>query len=111
MVSWRLLAMPILLLPGVALLFGLGYLLSSMSNGRQGAILAFGALIAYYGTVTLITQHWHLHYPPPWWFDALSFWATGGQPGGFPALAALGWMAVALLFPYLVQRSLERKDI
>ena len=109
--NWRLLTMPILLLPAVGMLFGVGYLVGVLGNGKYGAVAGLGVIVAYYSGVTLVMGHWNIHYPPRWWFDALSSWARPGSPGAFPILPLLGWMLVALLFPLLAQWSLERKQI
>ncbi len=110
--NWRLLALPVLLLPAVVLLFGLGYLISVLSNGRYGAVLTFGLLLVYFVAVAFLADHWHIGLPH-WWFGSLPRWAIDGPglPERFPAIPLVGWMAFTLLFPLLAQYSLQRKQL
>ncbi len=107
--NWRALALPILLLPSILLLYGIGYALAVSTNGRNGAITAFGVLLLYFFVVPAFYFYWHVALPR-WWFSSLPDWAIRGQ-GSFPAVALVGWIAFALVFPLLTQWKLERKEV
>jgi ABC-type transport system involved in multi-copper enzyme maturation permease subunit len=109
--SWRPFLLPLLALPSVLLLLGVGYLIVVLTNGRNGASLAFGVLVLYIMILPTLYIRWHFQLPG-WWFSTLPWW--GQSPGALPRYivpATIGWSVAALVFPLLAQWSLERKEI
>jgi hypothetical protein len=107
--SWHIFAVPVLDLPWISFVVGIGSLVSVCSNGRNGVVAAFGIVFLYamLDPLLWLTCRWEL---PTWWFDQLFRWAKASD-APFPLLLLIFWMIVMLAFPFLAQLNLQRKEI
>lgn len=112
-VDFRPLVLVLLMLPELAVICGMSYLLSLLlKSGRRGLSAAFLAMFAYVAVLTFLRFRWQVR-TPWWWFTNLTdLLPEGGSslPHN-PAFAVLGWIGVALLFPLASQALMERREI
>jgi ABC-type transport system involved in multi-copper enzyme maturation permease subunit len=101
-----------LTVPYLAILFGLTYSLSVLlKSGRIGFGIGLGIYVLRRPILNILEGQWNWKLPW-WWFDNLPFLASGPSPlpHGELLMAAIGWTGAALLFPFLAQWSVERRD-
>ncbi len=107
---WQPLATCVLLLPLLALVYGLGYLLTVvLRSGRNGAALTLVAIISHVILSMVAAWRWNAT-TPDWWFANLLSWQWH-PTSPFPVVPVVGWTLVALLFPLLAQWRLERMEV
>jgi ABC-type transport system involved in multi-copper enzyme maturation permease subunit len=98
------------------LLFGMTYLLGVLhKNGRNGFLSSLGVVIVFPTICLTLERYWHIRLPSP-----ADMYPVGmGELISHPELAStlphfwplIGWLLVALAFPFIAQLVLERTEV